>query len=274
MDSRNERVYLVIVAGIGVVLAVILQFIPPYYSYLSVIVAAIALIFAILAFALKDYFFLIEPISHMKGKTLTINTNDPFYIAANGKCIVVRSEGNAYATSFIKIPLYKSSTEMTDDEKFNFASLFSRMISLSAIPMRVSSQLNVVNKDEYIKVITEKMGAVEDRYNAMANDPNADRKAAERVKGEVNMWHNLLDNVTKANSQSQVAYATVTSAGTTEDEAVTLASINAEQLAAGISAALGVPATVANGDEMLLFIEPEYLIPPTTVTEFMKVDQK
>ncbi len=274
LDSNKERVIFMIIAGIGFLLALALQAIPPIYSAFGIFVAMVSLLFAILSFALKDYAYLIDPILRMKGGSLVLDTNEPFYIAANSKAIVIRSPSLVYATSYIKIPIYKSSTEMTDEEKFNFATVFSRAISISTTPMRLSSQLHMVNKDEYLKVITDRLNEVEDRYNALLGDPNAQKPSVDRVKGEVNMWHNLLDNVTKSNSQAQIAFATVTSFGANEDEAVNLATIAADEISAGISAALGVPATVANGDEMLLFIEPDYLIPPATVTEFMKSDKK
>ncbi len=61
--------------------------------------------------------------------------------------------------------------------------------------------------------------------------------------------------------------------GGSEDEAINIASINAEQISAGLSASLGVPTTVANGQDILLFVEPEFLIPSNTATEFMKTDK-
>jgi hypothetical protein len=150
---------------------------------------------------------------------------------------------------------------MTDEEKFNFATVFSRAISISTVPIRISCQLHLVNKDEYLQVITDRLNEVEDRYNSVLADKNAPKTTVDRVKGEVNMWHNLLDGITKSNSQAQIAYVTTTSSGGSEDEAVNIASMNAEQLSAGLSASLGVPTSVANGQDMLLYVEPDYLIP-------------
>lgn len=270
LNSRKERLIFVAMGAIGFLLAMLLQLLPVVFSEFSIGVAALALIFAVIAFALKDYSYLIEPLTRMKGRSLILEMNEPFYLSQNGKCIVIRAEGLVYATSFIKIPIYKSSTEMTDEEKFNFSSVFSRAISISNQPMRMSSQLHMVNKDEYLKVVTNRLNEVEDRYNALLADKDAQRTAVDRVKGEVNMWHNLLDSITKSNSQAQTAFTTITMFGGNEDEAVNISSMTAEQIAAGLSAAIGVPATVATGDDILLFVEPDYQIPPTTVSEFMK----
>ncbi len=267
MDSGKERVIFIILAGIGLLLAVFMQFVPPVLQVFGVLMALIALFMATLAFAIKDYSYLIDPIMKMKGRSLVLDANEPFYLASNGKSIVIRSGNVVYATSFIKIPIYKSSTEMTDEEKFNFATVFSRAISISTAPMRLSSQLHMVNKDEYLQVITDRLNEVEDRYNSVLADKTATKASVDRVKGEINMWHNLLDGVTKSNSQAQIAYVTVTSSGGSEDEAVNIASMNAEQLSSGLSASLGVPTTVINGSEMLLYVEPEYLIPSGATTD-------
>ena len=46
--------------------------------------------------------------------------------------------------------------------------------------------------------------------------------------------------------------------------------IKADEIAAGISATLGISATVITGNEILVFIEPDYMIPPATIGEVMK----
>lgn len=265
MDVGRERIVFVIFAGVGILLAFAESLVPAAFGVIGLLIAAVALLCATLAFAMKDYSYLIDPVLHMKGRTIVIDANEPFYMSANGKAIVIRSGAAIHATAFIKIPIYKSATEMSEEEKFNFATVFSRAISISTTPMRISSQLNLVNKYEYLKLITDRLNEVEDRYNTLLANRDADTQAVDRVKGEVNMWHNLLDSVANANSQSQIAFATISTSGGTEDEAVNLVSISAEEIAAGLSATLGVQATIATGDEMLLFIEPDYLIPTSAV---------
>ncbi len=271
MESGRERIAFIVLAGVGVLLAVFGGIVAATLAPVSMLLDIIALILAVLAFAVKDYAYLIDPIMHMKGRTLVLDTNDPFYVASNGKAIIVRPGKEVYATSYIKIPVYKSSTEMSDEEKFNFSTVFSRAISISNAPIRMSSQLHIINKDEYVRVVTEKLNIVEDRYNTVTSNKEASKAELDRVKGELNMWHNLLDNISKANSESQIAYVTVTAMGETEDQAVNLATVKAEQVASGLSATLGVPASVVSGDDMMLFIEPESLIPSSAAEDFMKV---
>jgi len=61
----------------------------------------------------------------------------------------------------------------------------------------------------------------------------------------------------------------VTAPGGTEEEATTIALQQADELAAGISAVLGVSAYVMPSNEFMHLIEPEELIPFATITEQM-----
>ena len=150
LDNGSQRLVFAIFAGVGLVCAFVMWLVPVGLSLLALIIALVALGATILAFATKDYFFMFDAILHMKNMSAVIDGNDPFYLAPNGNSILVRRGGDIFATAFIKIPVYDSATEMSDEQKYNFSLLFARLISISKTPMRMSSQLNTINKDEYI----------------------------------------------------------------------------------------------------------------------------
>lgn len=270
MNRQSQRLVFAIVAGAAVICLIVLTLIPPTLSPLALVVAIITLMLSVFAFSIKDYFFMLGPLLRMKHMSMVIDSNEPFYMATNGNAIMVRRDNDIFATAFIKIPIYSSATEMSDEEKYNFSLLFARLISISKSPIRISSQLHSINKDDYISRIGAKLNECEVRYNTIQGDANADPKSLERVKGEVTMWRNLLDNVSRSNSQQLEVYATVTALGNSEEEASNLVAIKADEIAAGISATLGISATVITGNEILVFIEPDYMIPPATIGEVMK----
>ena len=259
-----------IAVGVGIVCVVIMSFIPSGFAPLALIVAIMALLSGMIAFATKDYLFLFEPITKMKHMNIVVDENEPYYMTPSGSAIVVRRDNDIFATSFVKIPIYSTATEMDDDQKYNFATLFARLVSISKTPMRLSSQLHSINKDDYIARVNAKLSESEGRYNTLQGDKNADPKALDRVKGEVTMWRNLLDNVSRSNSQQLEVYARISASGNSEDEAVNLVTIKAEEIAAGISTTLGVAASMITGNEILIFIEPDRMIPPATISEVMK----
>ncbi len=129
----------------------------------------------------------------------------------------------------------------------------------------------MINKDAYINNIRNKLNDAEEKYQEAMVRKDIPKTESERIRGEVTMWHNLFDNVSKVKSQALEAYAMTTAMGGNEDEAVNLALQQADELASGISAVFGITATIAEGEEMLKFIEPDYMIPIVTASEQMNV---
>lgn len=249
------------------------------YYILKFILALIALTLDVLAFSTRFYTYLYEPFIRMKHRQVILDDEDPYTISPSGSAILVREGQSIYATSFIKIPIYVSATEMENEDKALFAGMFARVISLSQQPVKLTSQLYVLNKDQYMESVRKKLNEAEDRYNTVLNKQltegknakdNEQSSMAERVRGEVTMWRNVLDSVGKAKSHALITYASVSALGSTEDEATNLAMARADELAAGISAVLGVTATVASGSELQYFIDPDYMIPVTNVSERLR----
>ena len=238
---------------------------------LSLSLAIAALVFDLIAFSTKYYAKYFIPFLKMKHRTVNMGTDEAFVMAPSGNAIVVRRDKDIFASAFVKVPTYRSATEMVADEKADFAKLFSRALTLSKNPVRFGSQLYVINKDAYINNIRNKLNDAEEKYQEAMVRKDIPKTESERIRGEVTMWHNLFDNVSKVKSQALEAYAMTTAMGGNEDEAVNLALQQADELASGISAIFGITATIAEGEEMLKFIEPDYMIPIVTASEQMNV---
>ena len=237
---------------------------------LNTVLAFLTLCFDLLAFSTKFYTPFFVPFLQMKNRTVVLETEEPFVLASSGNAIVVRKEGDVYASAFVKIPTYRSATEMTAEEKIDFSRLFSRALTLSKKPVKFGAQLYVINKDAYISHIVNKLNEAEERYQNLSVNKNVSKAESERVRGEVTMWHNLFDSVNKVKSHSLEAYAMTTAYGGNEEEAITLALQQADEIAVGVSSIFGVTATIVEGEELLKFIEPDYMIPVVTISEQMR----
>ena len=270
----NKNFYFLIFIGFlsaTFICAIIISVLPPGYALIAIVIMMLGLLFDVIAASTRFYAYYFMPFIGRKNGTVILNDEPPFYVTASGNAIIVREDENIYASVFIKIPVYLSSTEMSDEEKLNFSRSFSKMITInSRYPMKLASQLYYLNKDEYIRRISAKLNEVEDKYNKLKSDKTTPDKLLERAEGELAMWHNLFDGVNKSPSQNQMAYAMVSAPGANEEEAVAIAMQRAEEIAAGAGSIFGVSASIATGDEMLVFVEPEYSIPPATISELMK----
>lgn len=230
----------------------------------------IALACDIVAFSTKYYYQFFMPFLGMKNRTVVLNDSEAFTMAPSGNAIVIRNGQDTYASVIVKIPSYRSATEMSAEEKTDFAKMFSRVLSLARNPVKFAAQLYVINKDTYIANIKGKLDEAEDRYQSTTLNKNVSKAESERIRGEVTMWHNLFDSVSKTRSQSLEAYAMITSPGNTEEEAVNLALQQADEIATGVSAIFGIGASIAEGKELLKFLEPDYMIPIVTISEQMR----
>ncbi len=262
LANINSFIYYILII-IAFLFAMLTAMVPGYI--VKFIFAIIALVFDVLAFSMRFYSYIFMPIVRMKNRTVVLNSDVPFVMSPSGNAVIVRKGSDIYASAFVKIPIYRSATEMNDDEKLDFAKMFSRIVSMNRNITKISSQLYIINKDDYISNIRTRLNEAEDRYQKVVNDKN-EQTQTERVKGEVTMWHNLYDSISRAQSRALIAYAMVTAIGSTDEEASNLAIQRAEETAVGIGTTLGINATVATGQEILVFLEPEYAIPFSTVS--------
>lgn len=263
---NTQLMLFIILVGIALGIAILTELV--HIPILDGVLAVLALLLTLVAFLTKNYIYLFEPVVKKKGKALVLNSGEAFVLSSTGNAVVRREGINVYGSAFVKIPIYKSGTDMTKDEKTEISKLFGRILTISKSPVKLSSQLYVVDKDAYIAKLSNMLNLSEERYRSMQTAGGDQHKAAmDRARGEVTMWRNLLDSVSKSQAQSLMVYAMVTAIGGNEEEATNIAYQRAEELAGGISTILGITASVATGQELLLFLEPEYMIPVETVSE-------
>jgi hypothetical protein len=267
--ALSERMVFALLIMISVVL-VLFTLLFYFSDAIKFVLVIVALAFDVLAFSTKYYFQFFVPFLGMKGRTVVLKDGEAFTMAPSGNAIVVRNGQDTYASAIVRIPSYRSATEMNPAEKTDFAKMFGRVLSLARSPVKFAAQLYVINKDEYIANIKNKLDEAEERYQSTIMNKGLPKAESERVRGEVTMWHNLFDSVNKTRSLSLEAYAMVTSPGNTEEEAVNLALQQADEIATGISAIFGIAAGLVEGKELLKFLEPDYLIPAVTISEQMR----
>lgn len=259
-----------ILVGAAIVVTVAAQAV--HIWAVSAVLAILALLVALAAFLTKDYVYLLDAVRNRKGNTLVLGSEEAFVLTPSGNALIRRENGSVYASCFVRIPIYRSATEMSNEEKIELSKLFGRVLTLSKEPIRLSAQLYMINKDKYIERLRNMLNESEEKYRGMQSISGGERQQEmiDRIRGEVTMWRNLLENVSKSRSQVLVLYAMASAIGGTDEEAATLAYNQAEDLAGGISATLGVNATVVTGNDMLAFVEPDFMIPMETVSERLR----
>ncbi len=235
---------------------------------MKLLLFAVAIVFDMIGMSSRFYSYLFSPALKQRKRNIIISDQDAYWLSTSGDS-VLRKEGDSFtATVYIKIPLYRSATEMNDDEKLDFTRQMSRLLSISDNPTRYTAQLHMMNKDSYIRILRENISKDEDEEMQLTNS-GAPQNKVERIRGRLAMWRRMLDSVTGTNSLELVSYAAVSAKGDKEYEATAIAHQHAREIMSGIASVFGVTPNIITGDDILKFVEPEHLLPYSTISEQM-----
>jgi hypothetical protein len=235
---------------------------PPY----KILLLLLVVFFDVLAFSSRFYTYIMMPLITQRKRHVVLNNEDAYWLSGSSDAILHKENDEFTATVYVKIPLYRSGTEMTREEKLEFTKQVSRLVGTSKEPARFTSLLYVMNKDLYIQNLRDTISSAEHRESELIAG-NAPQNELERVRGQLNMWHNMLDNVGAATSLELMIYASVSAKGVKEYEAISAAQQRARELISGTASIFGVAPSIVTGDAILKFVEPEFLIPYSTISE-------
>lgn len=261
-------VFLVLIVGAFAAMMVAVSL--PHMLILApirIILIVVAGVLDVGAIASRYYTYMIMPLLQQRKKEVVLSDETPYHLSSTGDSIV-RKEGTEYfATAYVSIPLYRSASEMGPDEKISFAQQVSRLTTILKTPVRFTTEMYVMNKDSYIATLRQAVDKAENEEARLTQEKDTEPKMLNRVKGELTMWRNMLESVSSSPSFELVTYAAIAARGYKEYEAVAAVQQKASELMAGIGAQLGVSPGIVLGEELLKFVEPEYLIPYSTVSE-------
>ncbi len=219
----------------------------------------------VVGFSCRYYSYLIGPMISQRRRKIVLSDQTAYTLASTGDAIVSKRGDDFIATTYINIPIYISSSEMTDEERERFSNQISRLVSVNKDPARYSTALRVMDKDDYLKKIKELVGLAENDESVAITKNDA--AAIERARGRLSMWKKVLDHIGSKSSMELITFASISATGSKEYEAITLAQQKAKELMNGIGTILGVTPNIIVGSEILKLVEPEYLIPLSTISE-------
>ena len=250
-------------AAVGIAAALPLSLVP---GYGKVVLLLVGLALDFLAFTSRYYSYLLGPMIRQRKRPVILSKENAYWLSQSSDSIMRKEKETFVSTVYVSIPVYSSATEMSDDQKLNFVNQVSRLVSTAKDPTRFTTQLYVMNKDAAIQTIRAAQNEAE-TDEARLVQSNAKQSEVERAKGKSSMWRGIMDNISTVTSYELFSYACVSSTGMKEFEAASLAQQKAKELMAAIGATFGVSPSIVTGTELLKLVEPEYLIPVSTMHE-------
>ncbi len=256
--------FLIISSALVAVIVAVPSSIMPAFAKLMLLV--LAMLFDIAAFSSRYYTPFMIAFAQQRKRSITLNDESTYWLSASGDSVIRKTDNGFTATIYIAVPLYRSATEMTDEEKENFGKQVANLFTITNDPVRYTVQLNMIDKDVYMQNLKDTANKEEDEL-AKKIDGNEPQKEIEMEKGKIAMWRNIIDYISKTRSYELIQYATVSGAEETELDAISIAQQRAKDIIAGVSSILGVTPYIVTGNDLLKLFEPEYIIPYYTATE-------
>jgi hypothetical protein len=188
---------------------------------------------------------------------------EPYEIATTQDAVIKKIGNTYYASMFIHVRVYESTTEKSEEEKFAFMNLWERAIS----------SLKFVTKfciSSYTKDLTKYKSAIENRKAdaqlRLANErgkPEPNQAELDKIEREIAMWDNIiLKLITGENPITQITYIMTSGQGPTVEMAQAAAKNQANEIKSTISTTLNAEVAVLTGDDMRRCFEWEYMLPP------------
>ncbi len=259
MDEKNVSLALL---GLGGVLTLFGFVMGGSLGFISGIVLLFALIASPLSFIAYKWGYWMIPY-FTKGQR-TIDTGEALYDIPPTDDAVVKSSGGAYyATIFLAVKMFKTTTSMSDDEKYSFMDLWERSISGLKSVTKYSVLLYMKDLSKYKEAIETRKAGAQMEVGKERDSANPNQMHIDRYEREIAMWDNIAAKLGVGDKPSAIiTFVQATAKGTTKDGAIAAARQQANEVRTTIGTALNVEVVPLSGEEMKRCFDWSYSIPP------------
>ncbi|MEM4209372.1 MAG: hypothetical protein QW833_03205, partial [Candidatus Anstonellaceae archaeon] len=179
--------------------------------------------------------------------------------------VILKKEGNIYyASAFLGIKLYDSTTEKSPQENIVYSEYFERAISSVRFPVKFSMMVYVIDISHHRRELETKYAEAQLKLSREREKPEPDILKLDRYEKEVAMYEAQLNRLISGfKPMGTIIYAMTTATGLSKEAAIAEVKSQANELRSTLANALNVQVVHLQGDEMLKCFEWEHIIPPT-----------
>ncbi|MCX8163298.1 MAG: hypothetical protein N3D10_01955 [Candidatus Micrarchaeota archaeon] len=179
--------------------------------------------------------------------------------------VILKKEGNTYyASAFLGIKLYDSTTEKSPQENVIYSEYFERAISSVRFPVKFSMMVYVIDISHHRRELETKYAEAQLKLSREREKPEPDILKLDRYEKEVAMYEAQINRLVSGyKPMGTIIYAMTTATGLSKEAAIAEVKSQANELKATLANALNVQVVHLQADEMLKCFEWEHIIPPT-----------
>ena len=261
LSNLNIRYITYIVAGFGI-LGAVGAFGGANTSF-APIFALMYLLGAGLAVAVFKFGYFIFPLITSRTKHVQL-MQDGFEIPPAQDVIIKQSSNLYYASAFLSVRIYESTSEKTPEENMVYSEYFERAISSVRFPVKFAMMVCVLDmSSERLKWET-RLAEARLKLGREREKPDPDVLKLDRFEKEVGMCEQQLHRLVSGfKPMGAITYVMTTAMGVSKESAAAAAKTQAAELKATLSNALNVEVVPLQGDEMLRCFDWERFVPPS-----------
>lgn len=261
MPEIGTKQWAYVTIGIGLVILFIAFSTPVLpFKTLAIIIAALS---SILSFVIWKYGYLLIP--YFTQRAQIIEVHDGGWEVTPAQDAIVKKVGDEYyASVFLHVKMYKSTTEKSPEENLVYVDSFERAISQIKFPVKISTMLFAKELTKYREDLETKRYEAQLKLQREREKAEPDVITLDRLEKEVAMYEARLARIAAGERpMGLIAYVMTTGVGVTKDAAVAVAKNQASELKTLLANALNVEVTYLYGEDMKKCYEMEMMIPPT-----------
>ncbi len=232
---------------------------------LAPIAALVAFFGGICSIAIYKYGYLILPLITQKSRIVQI-LEGGYEIPPKQDVILKNVGGTYYASAFLAVKIYESTTEKSPEENVVYSEYFERAVSSVRFPVKFSMMVYVMDMSHHRSKLETKHAEAQLRLAREREKPDPDVLKLDRYEKEVSMYEGQIHRLVSGfKPMGAISYVMTTGVGLSKEAATAAAKSQANELRATISNALNVQVVALQGDEMLRCFDWEHIIPSSAV---------
>ena len=232
------------------------------FGGLTPIVVALAAALSTAGLITFKYGYWIVPFLTRRVRMIDV-IEEPYEITPTQDAVIKKIGNTYYASMFLQVKIYESTTEKSEEEKFAFMDLWERAVASMKMVTKFVLISYVKDLSKYRAIVENKKAEAQLKLADERGKPQEDKQKIETLEREVAMWDNLLSKLsTGENPIAQMTYVMTTASGPTPEMALAAVKNQANEIKSTIATTLNAEVAVLTGEDMRRCFEVEYIAPP------------
>lgn len=232
-------------------------------GWLAPVAAFACFVGGLSAVAIFKYGYFIFPFLTRAGNIVQVMEGN-YEIPPAQDVILKHVGGIYYASCFLAVRIYESTTEKSVEETQIFSEYFERAISSVRYPVKFSMMVHVLDLSRHRMKWETRLHEAQLKLAREREKPDPDVLKLDRFEKEVTMCEQQIQRLVSGfKPMGALAYVMTTATGISKEAATAAAKSQANELKATVSNALNVEVSLLQGDEMLRCFDWEHIIPPS-----------